>query len=291
MPVVRKTETHLDLIDGIDLTAGVQPTAKLIEYLSVLPLYAYCGEQIQDACRILDQCTSRLVVSDATDDLKLLCIETIRNEESIFQFASTPPVTRLADGIRHFTCCESASDEEAYAAYAIACAIRAIESLNDWMQATAEDAVSTNWRILELPWEEFETAVVAEVSPYERIEALDNYVANLEVITSMLSVYDNDITDLAAAAMKSATKRKGGILSGMDRKEEISVRDAAIVQHARDLRDKGLPRRNVTTRVHRWLENQVALPSQQRPNWLPPEVEKALTRRQVDAILDRYEIV
>ena len=281
----------MDLIDGIDLTAGVQPTAKLIDYLSVLPLYSFCGEQIQDACRIVDQCTSRLVVNGATNDLKLLCLEAIRNEESIFQLASTPPVTHLADGIRHFTCCESASDEEAYAAYAIACAIKAIESLNDWMQATAEDAVSTNWKILELQWENFETAVVAEVNPYERIEALDSYVAHLEVITSLLSVYDNDITELASAAMKSATKRKGGILSGIDRKEEISVRDAAIVQHARGLRDKGLPRRNVATKVHLWLENQVALPSQQRPNWLPPDVEKALTRRQVDAILDRYEVV
>jgi hypothetical protein len=291
MPVVRKTETHLDLIDGIDLTAGVQPTAKLIDYLSVLPLYSFCGEQIQDACRIVDQCTSRLVVNGATNDLKLLCLEAIRNEESIFQLASTPPVTHLADGIRHFTCCESASDEEAYAAYAIVCAIKAIESLNDWMQATSEDAVSTNWKILELPWEDFETAVMAEVNPYERIEALDSYVAHLEVITSLLSVYDNDITELASAAMKSATKRKGGILSGIDRKEEISVRDAAIVQHARGLQDKGLPRRNVATKVHLWLENQVALPSQQRPNWLPPDVEKALTRRQVDAILDRYEVV
>lgn len=284
-------EIHLNLIDGIDLTAGVQPTAKLIEYLSVLPLYALCAEQIQDACRILDECTSRLVASDATDDLKLLCIEAIRNEESIFQFATTPPVTRLADGIRHFTCCESASDEETYAAYAIACAIKAIESLNDWMQATAEDAVSTNWKILELPWEDFETAVVTEVSPYERIEALDSYVAHLEVITSLLSVYDNDITELASAAMKSATKRKGGILSGMDRKEEISVRDAAILHQARHLLDKGLHRRNLTTRVHRWLENQVSLPSQQRPDWLPPEVDKALTRRQVDAILNRHGVV
>lgn len=284
-------EIHLNLIDGIDLTAGVQPTAKLIEYLSVLPLYALCAEQIQDACRILDECTSRLVASDATDDLKLLCIEAIRNEESIFQFATTPPVTRLADGIRHFTCCESASDEETYAAYAIACAIKAIESLNDWMQATAEDAVSTNWKILELPWEDFETAVVTEVSPYERIEALDSYVAHLEVITFLLSVYDNDITELASAAMKSATKRKGGILSGMDRKEEISVRDAAILHQARHLLDKGLHRRNLTTRVHRWLENQVSLPSQQRPDWLPPEVDKALTRRQVDAILNRHGVV
>ena len=284
-------EIHLDLIDGIDLTVGVQPTAKLIEYLSVLPLYAFCGDQIQDACRILDQCTSRLMESDATDDLKLLCIEAIRNEESIFQFASTPPVTRLADSIRHFTCCESVSDEEAYAAYAVACAIKAVETLNDWMRATAEDAVSKNWRILELPWEEFEKAVVAEICPYERIEALDNYVAHLEVITSLLSVYDNDITELASAAMKSATKRKGGILSGTDRNEDISVRDAAIVQYARELREKGLPRRNVTTKVHRWLENQVALPSLQRPEWLPPEIEKALTRRQVDAILDRYEVV
>lgn len=281
----------MDLIDGIDLTAGVHPTAKLIEYLSVLPLYAYCGEQIQDACRILDECTSRLVVSDATDDLKLLCIEAIRNEESIFQFATTPPVTRLAYGIRHFTCCESASDEEAYAAYAIACAIRAIESLNDWMQATTEGAVSTNWKILEMPWEEFETAVVTEVCPYERTEALDSYVAHLEVITSLLSVYDNDITELASAAMKSATKRKGGILSGMDRKEEISVRDAAILHQARHLLDKGLHRRNLTTKVHCWLENQVSLPSQQRPNWLPPEVDKALTRRQVDAILNRHGVV
>ena len=284
-------EIHLNLIDGIDLTAGVQPTAKLIEYLSVLPLYAFCAEQIQDACRILDECTSQLVVSDATDDLKLLCIEAIRNEESIFQFATTPPVTRLADGIRNFTCCESASDEEAYAAYAIACAIKAIESLNDWMQATAEDAVSTNWKILELPWEDFETAVVTEVSPYERIEALDSYVAHFEVITSLLSVYDNDISELASAAMKSATKRKGGILSGMDRKEEISVRDAAILHQARHLLDKGLHRRNLTTKVHRWLENQVSLPSHRKPDWLPKEVDKALTRRQVDAILNRHGVV
>ena len=281
----------MDLIDGIDLTADVQPTAKLIEYLSILPLYTFCGEQIQDACRILDECTYRLVASGATDDLKLLCIEAIRNEESIFQFASTPPISRLADGIRNSTRCESASDEEAYAAYAIACAIRAIESLNDWMQATAEDAVSTNWKILELPWEDFETAVATEVSPYERIEALDNYVAHLEVITSLLSVYDNDITELASAAMKSATKRKGGILSGMDRKDEISVRDGAILHQARHLLDQGLHRRNLTTKVHRWLENQVSLPSQQRPDWLPPEVEKALTRRQVDAILNRHGVV
>lgn len=281
----------MDLIDGIDLTADVQPTAKLIEYLSILPLYTFCGEQIQDACRILDECTYRLVASGATDDLKLLCIEAIRNEESIFQFASTPPISRLADGIRNSTRCESASDEEAYAAYAIACAIRAIESLNDWMQATAEDAVSTNWKILELPWEDFETAVATEVSPYERIEALDSYVAHLEVITSLLSVYDNDITELASAAMKSATKRKGGILSGMDRKDEISVRDGAILHQARHLLDQGLHRRNLTTKVHRWLENQVSLPSQQRPDWLPPEVEKALTRRQVDAILNRHGVV
>lgn len=281
----------MDLIDGIDLTTDVQPTAKLIEYLSILPLYTFCGEQIQDACRILDECTYRLVASGATDDLKLLCIEAIRNEESIFQFASTPPISRLADGIRNSTRCESASDEEAYAAYAIACAIRAIESLNDWMQATAEDAVSTNWKILELPWEDFETAVATEVSPYERIEALDNYVAHLEVITSLLSVYDNDITELASAAMKSATKRKGGILSGMDRKDEISVRDGAILHQARHLLDQGLHRRNLTTKVHRWLENQVSLPSQQRPDWLPPEVEKALTRRQVDAILNRHGVV
>ena len=281
----------MDLIDGIDLTADVQPTAKLIEYLSILPLYTFCGEQIQDACRILDECTYRLVASGATDDLKLLCIEAIRNEESIFQFASTPPISRLADGIRNSTRCESASDEEAYAAYAIACAIRAIESLNDWMQATAEGAVSTNWKILELPWEDFETAVATEVSPYERIEALDSYVAHLEVITSLLSVYDNDITELASAAMKSATKRKGGILSGMDRKDEISVRDGAILHQARHLLDQGLHRRNLTTKVHRWLENQVSLPSQQRPDWLPKELEKALTRRQVDAILNRHGVV
>ncbi|MQT24700.1 hypothetical protein GHN41_00980 [Pseudomonas helleri] len=129
------------------------------------------------------------------------------------------------------------------------------------------------------------------MSPYERIEALDNYVAHIEVITSLLSVYDNDITELASAAMKNATKRKGGILSGMDRKEEISVRDAAILHQARHLLDKGLHRRNLTTKVHRWLENQVSLPSQQRPDWLPPEVDKALTRRQVDAILNRHGVV
>ncbi|MBV7555576.1 hypothetical protein KW841_24820 [Pseudomonas sp. PDM28] len=280
----------MELIEGIDLALGVKPTARLIEHLSNQSLYVHCGEQILDACRLLDQCAFRIQANESSY-LNSLCLEAVRQEESIFQYADTPRSSRLADWIRHFTCCESASDEEAYAAYAMACAVKAIESLSDWMQASEQDVVSKNWRILELPWEEFCQAVSTEINPDGRVVALESYVAHLEVVTSLISLYDNDITELASAAIKTAIRRKGGILSGKDRNEEMSARDTAIVKQANNLRGEGLPRRNLATHVHRWLEDQIALPPKQRPTWLPSEIDRALTRRQVDAILSKHDLL
>lgn len=284
-------ENRLELIDGIDLTVGLKPTARLIEYLSTQPLYALCDEQIRDACHLLDQCAFRIQANGVAGYLNSLCIEAVRYEESIFRCATTPPRSLLADGIRNVTRCQSASDEEAYAAYAMACAVKAIESLSDWMQASEQQAVSMNWRILTLPWEEFCQAVASEINPDERIDALENYVAHLEVVTSLLSLYDDDITDLASAAIKTATRQKGGVFSGIDRKDEMNERDAAIVNQARSLLKNGMSRRAVTTAVHRWLEREVTKLEDERPDWIPLETTKALTRKRVEAILKQHKVL
>lgn len=286
-----ETEDRLELIDGIDLSVGFKPTARLIEYLSTQPLYALCDEQIRDACHLIDQCVFRIQANGVASYLNSLFIETVRSEESILRCATTPPRSLLADGIRNLTRCQSASDEEAYGAYAMACALKAIESLSDWMQASEQQAVSMNWRILALPWEEFCQEIASEIKPDERIDALENYVAHLEVVTSLISLYDDEITDLASAAIKTATRQKGGVFSGIDRKDEMNERDAVIVKQALSLLGNGMSRRAVTTAVHRWLEREVAKLGNERPDWLPLETTKALTRKRVEAILKQQKVL
>lgn len=281
----------MELIDGIDLSVGFKPTARLIEYLSTQPLYALCDEQIRDACHLIDQCVFRIQANGVASYLNSLFIETVRSEESILRCATTPPRSLLADGIRNLTRCQSASDEEAYGAYAMACALKAIESLSDWMQASEQQAVSMNWRILALPWEGFCQEIASEIKPDERIDALENYVAHLEVVTSLISLYDDEITDLASAAIKTATRQKGGVFSGIDRKDEMNERDAVIVKQALSLLGNGMSRRAVTTAVHRWLEREVAKLGNERPDWLPLETTKALTRKRVEAILKQQKVL
>lgn len=281
----------MELIDGIDLSVGFKPTARLIEYLSTQPLYALCDEQIRDACHLIDQCVFRIQANGVASYLNSLFIETVRSEESILRCATTPPRSLLADGIRNLTRCQSASDEEAYGAYAMACALKAIESLCDWMQASEQQAVSMNWRILALPWEEFCQEIASEIKPDERIDALENYVAHLEVVTSLISLYDDEITDLASAAIKTATRQKGGVFSGIDRKDEMNERDAVIVKQALSLLGNGMSRRAVTTAVHRWLEREVAKLGNERPDWIPLETTKALTRKRVEAILKQQKVL
>ncbi|UZQ77186.1 hypothetical protein OQ519_12800 [Pseudomonas lurida] len=281
----------MELIDGIDLSMGFKPTARLIEYLSTQPLYALCDEQIRDACHLIDQCVFRIQANGVASYLNSLFIETVRSEESILRCATTPPRYLLADGIRNLTRCQSASDEEAYGAYAMACALKAIESLSDWMQASEQHAVSMNWRILALPWEEFCQEIASEIKPDERIDALENYVAHLEVVTSLISLYDDEITDLASVAIKTATRQKGGVFSGIDRKDDMNERDAAIVKQALSLLGNGMSRRAVTTAVHRWLEREVAKLGNERPDWIPLETTKALTRKRVEAILKQQKVL
>ncbi|MBD8671498.1 hypothetical protein IFT61_27445 [Pseudomonas lurida] len=270
---------------------GFKPTARLIEYLSTQPLYALCDEQIRDACHLIDQCVFRIQANGVASYLNSLFIETVRSEESILRCATTPPRYLLADGIRNLTRCQSASDEEAYGAYAMACALKAIESLSDWMQASEQHAVSMNWRILALPWEEFCQEIASEIKPDERIDALENYVAHLEVVTSLISLYDDEITDLASVAIKTATRQKGGVFSGIDRKDDMNERDAAIVKQALSLLGNGMSRRAVTTAVHRWLEREVAKLGNERPDWIPLETTKALTRKRVEAILKQQKVL
>lgn len=117
-------------------------TTELMSLLSAQPLYELCREQIHDVCNLIGQCCLR--VGDDRNDFALssLCIKTAMHEEAIFQYASTDTRARLAHWVRQYSECETASDLDAHAAYIMACAVKALGALNDWMRTTGQNAWS-----------------------------------------------------------------------------------------------------------------------------------------------------
>ncbi|MCP1420954.1 hypothetical protein J3D47_005197 [Pseudomonas laurylsulfativorans] len=263
-------------------------TAGLTQYLSGQPLYEYCNEQLTDVCELIDQCCMCIQTADINGDLSSMCIQTTIHEEAIFQYASTDNRARLAHWVRQYSKCHSASDREAHAAYVMACAVKALGALADWMRATDQEAWShvaeppTDW-----PWDLYRQFVEMQVDPNERIQALDEYVLYLEPITSLPCLISDELAPIADRAIKNAIRSKGGIISGMERNQNISARDTAIIKQGRHYLASGMPTRNIATAVHAWLEREVAKPPKQRAEWITLETEKALTRKSVEGILKR----
>lgn len=281
----------MEIENSHEITQRLKPTADLINYLSDQPLYAHCREQIMSACHLIDRCCLRVQTDDIDSDLNNLCIQTARYEETIFQYASTDHLPRLAIWVRQYSACRSATDDQAHAAYIMACAYKALEALSDWMRAAEQDAWAFTSEIPDWPWDLYCEFVERQMDPYARINALNQYALHLEPISSLLSLTDDELTPIAAEAIKNAIRRKGGVISGIDRNEDISKRDAALIKQARSFQAKGMTDRNLSTAVHRWLERQIAKPAKQRPKWIVFETEKALTRKQVNSILKRYWVL
>jgi len=263
-------------------------TIGLIDYLSAQPLYELCREQLADVCYLIDQCCLRIQSEGIDSDLSSMCIKTTMHEDTIFQYASTDNRARLAHWVRQYSNCYSASDREAHAAYIMACAVKALGVISDWMHA-ADKAV---WlHITEIPadwpWDLYCQFVESQVDTNQRTQALDEYVFHLEPITTLPCLIDDELTPVAGQAMSKAIRSKGGIISGMERSKDIRARDAAIVKQGEHYLAKGMPERNVKTAVHAWLKREVAKPLNQRPEWVTLEIEKALTRKSVEAILKR----
>ncbi|WP_243435090.1 MULTISPECIES: hypothetical protein [unclassified Pseudomonas] len=263
-------------------------TAGLLQYLSGQPLYELCNEQITDLCELINQCCVRIQNGDISSDMSSMCIQTTMHEEAIFQYASTDKKNRLAHWVRQYSSCPSASERDAYAAYVMACAVKALSALSDWMRSTEDEAWShVAEPPTDCPWDIYCLVVEGQVDPIERIQALEQYVLFLEPITTLPCLISDELTPTAYRAIKNAIRTKGGIISGMERNEEISARDTAIIRQGRHYVTSGMPRRNVTTAVHAWLEREVSKPPKQRAEWLTLETEKALTRKSVEAILKR----
>ncbi|MCP2144234.1 UNVERIFIED_ORG: hypothetical protein J2Y94_005559 [Pseudomonas poae] len=260
----------------------------LLSYLSAQPLYDLCREQVADACRLIDQCCLRIHGDDINKDLASMCIQTTIHEETIFQYSSTDTKARLAHWVRMYSNCYSASERDVHSAYIMACAVKALEAIASWMHTADQEAWS---HVSELPtdWPKdlYCQFVEMQVDPNTRIEALDQYVLYLEPITSLPCLTADKLRPIAHRAIKNATRKIGGIISGMERNEEISVRDAALVRQGRHYRAAGMSKRNVATKVHAWLQREVAKPPKRRPDWIALETEKTLTRKSVETILKR----
>ncbi|WP_234452573.1 hypothetical protein [Pseudomonas sp. MF6747] len=264
----------------------------LFSYLSTQPLYDLCREQVADACRLIDQCFLRIHGDDINKDLASMCIQTTIHEETIFQYASTDTSARLAHWVRLYSNCYSASERDAHSAYIMACAVKALETLANWMQTADQEAWShaseapTDW-----PRALYCQFVEMQIDPDERIQTLDDYALYLKPITSLHCLADDELIPIAERAIRNAIRKKGGLISGMERNDEISVRDAAIVKQGHHYRAAGMPKRNVATKVHAWLQREVANPPKQRPEWIALETEKSLSRKRVEAILKRYFVL
>lgn len=263
-------------------------TVGLAQYLSGQPLYEYCNEQLTAVCELIDQCCVRIQTADINGDLSSMCIQTTIHEETIFQYASTDNRARLAHWVCQYSKCYSASEREAHAAYIMACAVKALGALVDWMRDADKAAWShvaeppTDW-----PWDLYCQFVELQVDPNERIQALDQYVLYLEPITSLPCLINDELLPIADSAIKNAIRSKGGIISGMERNKDIVARDAAIIHQGRHYLASGMPERNIATAVHAWLKREMAKPPKQRLGWIKLETEKALSRKSVDTILKR----
>ncbi|WP_244976365.1 hypothetical protein [Pseudomonas lurida] len=270
----------------------------LLKSLSAQPLYDLCRGQVADACHLIDQCWLRIHRDDINKDLAgikdlgSMCIQTMIHEESIFQYTSTDTTARLAHWVRMYSGYYSVSERDAHAGYIMACAVKALGTLASWMQTADQEAWShvseppTDW-----PRDLYCQFVEMQVDPDERIQTLDDYALYLKPITSLSCLADDELRPIAERAIKNAIRKKGGLISVMDRKEEISARDIAIVKQGRHYRAAGMSKRYVATKVHAWLQGEVAKPPKQRPEWITLETEKALTRKRVEAILKSYFVL
>lgn len=268
-----------------------KPSFGLIEHLSAQPLYLLCCDEILHACQLIDQCCIRIQTDDINSELNTLCVKVSQLEEAISQYAMTGPSQHLADLVRQYSGCHFATDDQAHAAYIMACAVKALEVMSDWMLETEQNALPKGMKVPECPWDFYREFVERQVNETERIEALNMYVIYLEPITTLPALKGDESRPLALYAIREATRRKGGLHSGQDRNKEMSTRDAALVKKARTLLHNGMPRRSVTTAVHRWFEQQVAKPSKERPKWVALETDKALTRKRVEAILKEHKVL
>jgi hypothetical protein len=270
----------------------------LLKSLSAQPLYDLCRGQVADACHLIDQCWLRIHSDDINKnladmkDLASMCIQTTIHEETIFQYASTETTARLAHWVRMYSGYYSVSERDAHAGYIMACAVKALGTLTSWMQTADQEAWShvseppTDW-----PRDLYFKFIEMQVDPDKHIEVLDQYTLYLEPIRSLPCLVDDELRPIAERAIKNAVRKKGGLISGMERNEEISVRDAAIVKKGLHYRAAGMSKRNVATKVHAWLQGEVEKPPKHRPEWIALETEKALTRKRVEAILKRYFVL
>lgn len=262
-------------------------TTGLIDYLSAQPLYDHCREQFADVRYLIDQCCLRIQTGGIDSDLSSMCIKTTMHEETIFQYASTDDKARLAHWVRQYSKCYSATEREAHAAYIMACAVKALGTLADWMREADQQAWVHIEPPADWPWDLYCQFVEMQVDPNERIQALDQYVLYLEPITSLPCLINDELTPITDRAIKNAIRCKGGIISGIERNKDIGGRDAAIIHQGRHYLASRMPERNVATAVHAWLKREVAKPPKERPEWITLETEKALTRKSVEAILKR----
>ena len=241
-------------LNGLSVVPLDSFTATIRGRLATFSRFKQYTKQVDAALEIMSQCRPWLSDNDAP----ALCGAAFGQNDSIYQAVAFSSPTMLADHVRQAARLDSASDMQAIAAFALACALQALHALADCLQDMAADEIS----------------------------ALGLYRAHLEAITECIpgagAWLDKDecaacfeLGDLAAEAAKQAGFKADGIWSGIERRRHdgTAARDLEICNKALELIRAGTRFHNLNSKLRTWQHRKHGA---------------ALSKPAMDAVLKRW---
>lgn len=246
------------------------PTVTIRARLAALPQLARYTKQTDAALDILDRCRHWLTDGAAPT----LCSAAFGRNDSIYQTVAFASPAMLADEVRQAADLDSATDMQAIAAFAWACALHALAALNG--STTADE-----------------------------IEALELYRVRLEAIAECVTSAGvwlapdeceacNVLGDLATEASKLAYFKIVGYRGEQARRKQDSTapRDWAIAEKALELIRAGTSFQNLSDKLRNWqqreIDKAVSAPEKQAIlKRLGLSTGKALSKPTMDATLKR----
>lgn len=237
-------------LEGLSVVPFDTPTATIRARLTALPQFARYTRQTDAALEILDKCRNWLTDNSAAT----LCSAAFGRNDSVYQAVAFASPAMLADEVRQAADLDSATDMQAIAAFAWACALHALDALNG---STAAD----------------------------EIEALELCRAHLEAIAECVTSAGvwlapdeceacNVLGDLATEASKLTYFKTEGYRGELIRRQEDGrdQRDQAIRKKALELIRAGTGLQNLSSKLQ---------------DWQLRETGEALSKPSMNAILKR----
>jgi hypothetical protein len=257
-------------LESLSIVPFDTPTATLRARLAALPQLDRYTKQVDAALDIMERCRHWLI----DDGSATLCSAAFGRNDSIYQTVAFASPAMLADEVRQAAGLDSATDMQAIAAFAWACALHALDALNG---STAADEIEA----LELCRAHFEAIA-------ECVTSAGVWLAPDECEAC------NVLGDLATEALKLVYFKIVGYRGELKRREQDStaLRDRAIAGKALELIRAGTSFQNLSDKLRKWqqreIDKAVSAPEKQAIlKRLGLSTGKALSKPTMDATLKR----